>query len=702
MKLKRKLDHRSHSHTVLSIPLRRFALFTFGAFAVLTLLGAWIHHSVEKSLKSAYASNLQTILEADINALSIWIDNEKQTVSAWAQDSDLREYVRVLVDISRTAPKAGESLITSPALDGMQRLVDAVMRDNDYIGFGVIDRSGRIVASDQTAYIEKRIAPAFSSMLDRVFRGDVVMVPPHPKDALIADIEPSSDRPVIFTAASIPGSMEEIMAALIFTINPEKDFTRILSVARAGVTGDTYAFNKKGQLISDSRFEAQLKKAGLIPDDPQVHSILNVQIRDPGGNLLKGFRPREPLDQRPLTRMAASAVAGEDGIDIDGYRDFRGVHVIGAWQWLHEYDFGVATEVSAQEAFTPLNTLRGIFRLLFGLLIITTVFGTAAAFFIRHLKIRIREFSTLGQYTLIKKIGSGDHSEVYLARHAFLKRPTAIKLLRPEELSPQTIAQFEREVQTTSRFTHPNTIYIYDYGHTPEGVFYYAMEYLTGIDLARLIELEGSLPPARVIHILKQVCYSLREAHEIGFVHRDIKPPNIILCERGGEYDFVKVLDFGLVKGIADRRSKNITDSYELRGTPAYVAPERFTDSKKADARCDIYSLGAVGFNLLTGQDVFEGTNTLEVCYHVQKTPPPRPSDHIRHPVPEKLDQLIYQCLAKDPDNRPTSVKEIIGVLDSITEAGIWTQADSRQWWKKHSDQIKHHQQGTINDFKRS
>jgi serine/threonine-protein kinase len=304
------------------------------------------------------------------------------------------------------------------------------------------------------------------------------------------------------------------------------------------------------------------------------------------------------------------------------------------------------------------------------------------------LRSRIDEVKQLGQYTLVEKIGEGGMGKVYKARHALLKRPTAVKLLNPDVVSPETLARFEREVQTTSQLTHPNTIEIYDYGHTPEGLFYYAMEYLPGISLAQLIDLEGALPPARVIYILKQICFSLKEAHEVGLIHRDIKPMNVILCSRGGQFDVVKVLDFGLVKDISSASVPQVTVAQEITGTPAYIAPERLKDPRNIDARSDLYSLGSVAFNLLTGKDVFEGSNAMEICYHVTKTPPPRPSDCVDFPIPGELDQLIFNCLAKDPADRPQSVGVIIAILESIEDTGRWEQRDAQLWWEKNADRI--------------
>src|SRR5262249_32486732 len=237
---------------------------------------------------------------------------------------------------------------------------------------------------------------------------------------------------------------------------------------------------------------------------------------------------------------------------MEPYRDYRGVLSIGAWKWLPEYGFGVATEVDVADAFRPLYVLRRAIWILLGLLVLSAGAVLCSMIVIARQQRRVEKaekaIKQLGQYTREEKIGEGGMGAVYRARHAFLRRPTAVKMLSTENVTEEALARFEREVQLTSRLNHPNTIAVYDYGRTPEGVFYYAMEFLQGIDLEDLVEKYGPLPEGRVVRILEQVCGSLAEAHDVGLIHRDIKPANIILSRRAGISDFAKVLDFGLVK----------------------------------------------------------------------------------------------------------------------------------------------------------
>jgi serine/threonine protein kinase len=246
---------------------------------------------------------------------------------------------------------------------------------------------------------------------------------------------------------------------------------------------------------------------------------------------------------------------------------------------------------------------------------------------------------------------------VYKGRHAMLRRPTAIKLLDADKVTDQSIGRFEREVQITSQLTHPNTVAIFDFGRTPEGVFYYAMEYLEGIDLQALVDQYGPQPAGRVIHILRQVCGSLYEAHSTGLVHRDIKPANLMLTRRGGEADVVKVLDFGLVKAREDDPQGG--EAQGLAGTPLYMSPEAIQLPNSVDGCSDIYAVGAVGYFLLTGRPVFEAASIMELCNkHVSETPVP-PSQRLGKPVPEDLENAILACLEKTRAKRPQTARDL-------------------------------------------
>ena len=298
-----------------------------------------------------------------------------------------------------------------------------------------------------------------------------------------------------------------------------------------------------------------------------------------------------------------------------------------------------------------------------------------------NLSLRRRTYDAqrLGQYEIEGRIGAGAMGEVFLAQHALLKRPTAVKLLRPEIAGEATLRRFEQEVRQTSRLSHPNTVSIFDYGHTAEGVFYYAMEYLVGANLREIVEFDGPMPAARAIHVLSHACGALGEAHAKGIVHRDIKPANIMLCEQGGEMDVAKILDFGLVKDAASPSARG-SGQPMIVGTPETMAPEALDDDR-VGPMSDLYSLSVVGYYLLAGKPVFEASSVTELLQLHQSARPLPLSEH-NPSVPADLEAVIMRGLAKAPGDRPASAVEMRKSLLACNPGRDWTQADAAAWWR--------------------
>ena len=319
---------------------------------------------------------------------------------------------------------------------------------------------------------------------------------------------------------------------------------------------------------------------------------------------------------------------------------------------------------------------------------LTTILATATSSVIYGLRRDVREARKLGQYTLGEKLGEGGMGVVYRASHAMLRRPTAVKLLPAGKAGEQSIARFEREVQLTAGLTHPNTVTIFDFGRTPEGVFYYAMELLDGASLDALVELDGAQPPERVLHVLDGVAGALVEAHEIGLIHRDLKPANIILCKQGGLFDVPKVLDFGLVKDLS-AVGVSLTATATLTGTPLYMSPEAITAPDAMDARGDLYALGAVGYFMVTGTHVFPGRNLVEVCGHHLHTKPEPPSTRLGRALPPDLESLLLDCLEKDPSRRPQTAAQLQQRVRECRAFGAWDRERARHWWHENAEKLR-------------
>lgn len=311
-----------------------------------------------------------------------------------------------------------------------------------------------------------------------------------------------------------------------------------------------------------------------------------------------------------------------------------------------------------------------------------TLTSTVISWVIYGLRAEVREARRLGQYVLERKIGEGGFGEVYRAHHGMMRRPSALKLLRVDRAGEVDLLRFEREVQLTARLTHPNTITIFDYGRTNDGVFYYAMELLDGANLQRIVAASGAQAAGRVVRILTMACGALTEAHAIGLIHRDIKPANIMLCTQGGERDVVKLLDFGLVKELQVEGEVHLTGASTLTGTPQYMAPESILAPDSADARTDIYSLGAVAYFLLAGGEVFDGTSIVEICgQHLHQAPEALSARGVT--IPAELEAVVLACLAKEPDRRPQSAAELRSRLEAC-DVEPWDGASARTWWQAH------------------
>jgi eukaryotic-like serine/threonine-protein kinase len=309
---------------------------------------------------------------------------------------------------------------------------------------------------------------------------------------------------------------------------------------------------------------------------------------------------------------------------------------------------------------------------------LVSTYGTHIINSARREAFKARQF---GQYRLLERLGGGGMGEVYKAEHILLKRPCAMKLIKPESEADATIARFEKEVMATAKLTHWNTIEIFDYGRSDDGTFYYVMELLPGLPLEDLVKKHGPLPPGRVVHLLRQVCGALQEAHAAGLIHRDIKPANIFAAQRGGVFDVAKLLDFGLVKEAVDSSAGDSAERGTFSGTPLYMSPEQASTYEDVDGRADIYSLGAVAYYLLTGQPPFTHKNVAQLLAAHARSEIVPPSK-LNAAVPADLEQVVRQCLAKKRSERYPDAAAMMHALASCACADQWGPEQAAQWWQ--------------------
>ncbi|MEO8101260.1 MAG: serine/threonine-protein kinase [Betaproteobacteria bacterium] len=692
------------------VSVTRWILLIALSFLVLIVVAVWTYVAVSRSLRDIRATGLATLLNTQVTAVHVWVEEKQRFAERWSSDPA----IRVFVERIAAAANASDGASGFCRMAEVQALANALQPSfklEESVAFHVITPAGRIVASSAGGTCGRNIAgEEFFSSIAPVFKGDSRFVRPYAGAKALPRWAPhAASRPIIWIEAPIRASDGTIIASLGFGKYASAHFSKLLGVSRPGTTGEAYAFDEQPVLLSESRFRDALAAAGS-----DAGMAMEQPVRDPGGNLLAGFKPANGLDQEP-TQLAAAAIASRSastteprtGVLLEPYRNYRGATVVGAWTWLPEYDLGLALEMDADEAYLPLEHVLVAFAVLFAtVLLFAMLFGISSW---SVLRLRLREVKRLGQYMLERQIGEGGISRVYLARHTHLKRPAAVKVLKMHLATDELIARFEREAQLCSQLTHPNTIEIFDYGRTRAGVSYYAMEYLSGATLAEIVEQTGAMPVGRAIHVLRHVCGSLGEAHEKGLIHRDIKPHNIMLCTRGGAFDVVKVVDFGLVKKLPSgapatppaqqptdehlvpasaETSRDLTQYSRVLGTPLYMAPERLRNPADADARSDIYAVGAVGFYLLCGRPIFESAADQALIDKVLHEPVVDVRAYSRNLVPEALADLLGHCLQKDRALRPDSVSEFVSVLDAIGHAWPWTEFDARRWWDRHGDAL--------------
>lgn len=666
--------------------LLRWGLPALGTLVVLGV-GWWTYRAVEASAKEALVQELQGLRDAVATAVRIWLRQQETFADVLANQPSLQADAKALLELHAKGLGAA-GLRQAESQNRLRGCLAPALSARKYARFRLMAPDGTVLSSSLPELVGQTmpIVPQ-PDLLQRLNAGQAVVSRPF-RDRFVIDDpkkgKESREEPGMIVAAPLREADGKPYAYLSFQLRPDEEFSRIFNAPQTGRSIEAYAFDAKGLLLTQSRFDEQVRAVGLIP--PDAASLLALELRNPGANLAAGERSVSGRFQQPLTKAATEASAGRTGVDADGYADYLGVPSVGAWTWLPDHGFGIIIEEDATEAFAPLVRLQWVFGVVFALLLLAGAGDIASTFVIakqqKRLRQAVRESRKLGHYTLEEKLGEGGMGEVYRGSHALLRRQVAIKLLKPELGGDRAVARFEREVQLTSRLQHPNTIAIYDYGRTPEGVFYYVMEHLEGMTLEKLVRSGSPLPAARVIHLLTQICGSLEEAHSQGLIHRDIKPANVMACRRYGHADVIKVLDFGLVKDVGGDNDQGKTLSEGIAGTPLYLAPEAIQDPDHNGPSRDLYAVGATGYFLLTGHTVFEGRNLLEVCNHHVHTPPPALAQRLGRSVDADLEAIILKCLAKRPEERYPSAAALGEALAGCAAARAWTRAAAEAAWK--------------------
>jgi len=660
---------------------------------VLAIVSLWMYVSVERSLRELRGQGLPALLEAKTKSLEVFIAERRADGERWARDPEVAALTANLARLAH-ARRIAEHCASEEVAQWRAR-VSAMMQAESAAAANAVDRKGLIIASTIAESCGAEAQPRIlAPQLAQVFAGRTQFIRPFATDPRLVAAQPFlGARPLAWIETPVRDAAGNVVAALGIASYVDRDFESILSAARPGETGEAYAFDESGTLLSEIRDLRGLQRAGMLPERAAKASF-GLKLRDPGLELDALSQPAGSAAEWPLTRAVAAALTAAattdvkvplQGVLLDPYRNYRGAEVIGAWRWLPDERMGIVAEIGVDEAYAPLRYVRAAMAVVLMLLVVTAGWAAWSTLALARATAKPAQGRRIGAYRLESELAEGGMATVHLARHALLKRPTAIKIIKRHMATDELAARFEREVRLVSELTHPNTIEIYDYGQTPDGLMYYAMEYVDGITLDALVTNDGALRLGRMRYIVLQVCDALAEVHRRGMVHRDIKPQNVMLCERGGVGDFVKLIDFGIVKrieAVADDypdAQRALTRQVRLLGTPSYMAPERIGAPEGVDPRADVYGIGALIYFLATARPPFDGESEADILRDVLSAEAPQLRDAMPD-APAALEGLVARCLAKKPELRPRTIEEVAAVLGAL-ELQPWTREDARAWW---------------------
>jgi len=638
--------------------------------------------------QSFITAHLEELIDFRVAQIRNWEQRQIARVTQWVEHPQVNELIENLVESVRTLTPEDPQLVQHlTASDCCLNLsTQLAKRAGRPVKFAVWDRRMLTLVDwnqrQQPHLLAATTTAAGANMLAPVLRGQSKLFLPHASFAITEGfIAEKGPAPLsILVPVVSPKSGAVIAAIMLRGFGLEEEYVEMLQRWTNEAKGETYLISQAGDLLTRSRYDQLLTELPLARR--QAGGRERMLVRDPGVDLLAAERPKTESGSWLPTLLARKVAAGENGSFTQGYRNYVGQLVVGAWRWLPDHEIGIALEQDYHSSYAMVRSTRRAIYLMSGLFSVALI-GFLTAVALGERRQRLRDVSEVGPYQIQELLGEGGMGRVYLAEHALLCRQSAIKVLTKGDTDLSIISRFEREVQLASQLTHPNTISIFDFGRSRDGVFYYAMEYIHGAHLGQLVEYVGPLPPGRCIYILRQLCRALLEAHHAGVVHRDIKPQNIMVCNRGGEPDFVKLFDYGLVKAFAPGVSPNQSQTKVVVGTPRFMAPERLNSPWLADPRVDVYSVGALAYYLLTAQLpplVTAGED------HEQEQPGVETLD--LPPAVVEFGGLLSVCMSVEPASRPSNMTSVLRELDGLAKKFPWSREDSELWWSKNEEKL--------------
>ncbi|KXX67970.1 serine/threonine-protein kinase [Flammeovirga sp. SJP92] len=653
------------------------------SFLVLFIVSAFFYGTyIREELKAMEVNEHIAILNANKTILKQWVENQKMKVHDIAS---LPVVQNATLQLNLLYDQNGNEFFkkaTSPLLS-ITKDLSRLSKNENILGIGILHHSSPITLVstaelDRTSHLSlfngKLLAEGAYPYYVKVIEGHTVFTPPIELEKQIyhdtSKVRNYTSECHFSTPIIIDGKLEGVFN---MSLTSKKTFGQLFRSTIHGSSSEVYAFNERGQMLSTSRFLKDLQHSKMLDFDTTKSSILNITLKDP--NLNESTALFEVIQDD-----LASNSPQYSGTLTQPYINYLGHEVIGAWIWFPEYQIGLIHEQNYSEFNRSMYLFDITFLLVVLIAVILGVIAIRSNFKLDLLRKKYTELQELGQYQLIEKIGEGGFGKVYKGEHRLLKKPVAIKLLKKELNGTDALDRFKKEVMVMASLDHPNTVKVYDYGTSDDGQFYYVMEYLNGISVENLLTKKDAVTVNRGIYILLKVCKSLEEAHRKGLLHRDIKPANIMVCNQGGAYDVIKLLDFGLVKEMNTDVSQQ-TKINRIGGTPMFMAPERLHDPFNADARQDIYAIGAVGLymfsgkyivelisqKMLMGQDSIDSLLTEDIFKDIT--------------LPEELIQLLFSCISFNVKERPNDIRQLISALENLNRVYPWSEQNAKEWW---------------------
>ncbi len=684
-----------------------------GAALFLIGVGWYLQTELIRRTRIEYDAFLNSMAKQKSALLHQWILGHELRMQDWGRQRELQELVvnldAKIHDPSSVENEKAKGLAFSEEQPKIKSLLEGLFRRplriesegnsavtekepsiqvdaRPEVRYAIWNRSLNLLAdwqyTDPRAGLGGIATPNGASLLSRVFdrRTTSIELPRPSAESLSKDypLETTDQYVMFFIPIFSPENSDQVLAVMMIRSDGFMEELQRLLSASVLMESNCYLLDDRGAIATKGRDIDLLASQPWFLENKQVRGAMVIESRDPGGNLLAGFKPKVSVQEWAWTKPGKTVSQPGNGSDVLGYRDYRGQEVVGAWHWIETLQRLLVLEIPKQEAFKTQAFIHRAFRFVYGVPIVISL--VLAALSLR------RAFSTmdfrnksLGAYKLGEKIGEGGLGIVYQAEHKLLGRTAAIKLIKEPLANSSSLRRFEREVRMAAKLSHPNTVSIYDFGVSKDGLLYCAMELVDGVNLAHFIAFEPKLPIDRCIWILRQIGGAVEEAHCAGLIHRDIKPQNIMICQKGQLADLVKVVDFGLAKTMADQGSRDVTATRVLIGTPGFIAPERLETPWIADPRIDIFAFGVLGIYLLTGKVPMLGVTRDTLLQTLQLG---RFSELCNDLTFHGFVSLLAQCISHDPSDRPRSMSEVVEKLESIASSFPWNEDLAEKWWR--------------------